>query len=184
MPSHLAPLRQYAAVLRSRHGAVPDVDPGDGGTQARLLILLETPGPHIGKTGIVSADNPSGTGRNLRRFLGAAGIPRHERVIWNAVPWVIHGGGPNRAPRIGEIRAGLAELPGFLAVLPRLEVAVLAGRVAGLAAEVVKAARPGTAVLLMPHPSPTYVCTSPDVSRRIEATLAEAAALLGCGTGA
>lgn len=183
MPPHLAPLRHYAAILRTRHGAVPDVDPADGGIEARLLILSETPGPHIGKTGIVSADNPSGTARNLRRFLGTAGISRRDRVIWNAVPWVIHQGGPDRAPRAGEIREGLAELPGFLALLPDLKAVVLAGRVAGLAADVVTAACPGAAILLMPHPSPTYVCTSPDVSRRIEATLAEAAALLGCEAG-
>lgn len=181
MPPHLASLRRYAATLRARHGAVPDVDPADGGTAARLLLLLETPGPHVSKTGIVSADNPSGTGRNLRRFLGAACIPRRERVIWNAVPWVIHGGGRNRAPRAAEIRDGIAGLPGFLGLLPDLRVAVLAGRVAGMAAETVTAAHPGVIVLHMPHPSPTYVCTSPDVSRQIEAALAEAAALLGCG---
>jgi uracil-DNA glycosylase len=158
---------------------VPDVDPHDGGTEARLLILLETPGPHIHRTKIVSADNPSGTARNLRRFLGEAGLPRHERVIWNAVPWVIHGGGPNRAPRAGEVRNGLAELPGFLDLLPRLLVAVLAGRVAGMAADTVAATCPDVAVVRMPHPSPTYVCTSPDVARRIAAALTEAAALLG-----
>lgn len=180
---HVAPLLRYAAALRARHGEVPDVDPADGGTEARLLILLETPGPRIGRTGIVSADNPSGTGRNLRRFLGGAGIPRCERVIWNAVPWVIHAGGPNRAPRAAEVREGLAELPDFLALLPRLRVAVLAGRVAGMAAEMVATARPGVAILPMPHPSPTYVCTSPDVAQRIEAALVEAAALLGCGSG-
>ncbi len=163
---------------------MPDVDPDDAGTEARLLILLETPGPHIHRTGIVSADNPSGTARNLRRFLAEAGLPRHERVIWNAVPWVIHSGGPNRAPRASEIRDGLAELPPFLALLLKLHVAVLAGRVAGMAADPIAAARPGVAVLRMPHPSPTYVCTSPDVPRRIAATLAEAAALLGCSPAA
>jgi uracil-DNA glycosylase len=36
-------------------------------------------------------------------------------------------------------------------------------------------------VLAMPHPSPTYVCTSPAVPAAIRATLAEAAALLGRG---
>ena len=180
-PPHLAPLRAYATMLRGRHGEVPDVDPLDGGAGARLLLLLETPGPRIGRTGIVSADNPSGTGRNLRRFLTDANLPRRERVIWNAVPWVIHGCGPNRAPRAGEIRDGLAELPGFLALLPRLRIAVLAGRVAGLAAEAVARTRPGVAVLAMPHPSPTYVCTSPDVPRRIAAALTEAATLLGYG---
>ena len=161
---------------------MPDVDPNDGGTDARLLILLETPGPHIHRTGIVSTDNPTGTARNLRRFLGEAGLPRHERVIWNAVPWVIHSGGLNRAPRTGEIRDGLAALPPFLALLPRLRAAVLAGRVAGMAADAIAEARPGVAVLRMPHPSPTYVCTSPDVPRRIAAALAEAATLLGYGS--
>lgn len=179
----LGPLREYAAGLRAQHGAVPDVDPGDGGTGARLLILLETPAPGIRRTGIVSACNPSGTARNLRRFLEAAGLPRHERVIWNAVPWVIHTGGPNRAPRPGEVRGGLAELPGFLTLLPRLRVAVLAGRVAGMAADTVAAALPGAAVIRMPHPSPTYVCTSPEVPRRIALALTEAAALLGYGPG-
>jgi uracil-DNA glycosylase len=173
------PLREYVAGLRTRHRAVPDVDPDDGGASARLLILLETPGPRIHQTGIVSASNPSGTARNLRRFLEAAGLPRHERVIWNTVPWVIHAGGPNRAPRPAEVREGLAELPGFLALLPNLRAVVLAGRVAGLAAETVTAARPEVALVRMPHPSPTYVCTSPEVPRRIAAALTEAAALLG-----
>ena len=174
---HMAGLAAFTARLRALHGQVPDADPADGGASARLLVLLETPGPGIGRSGIVSADNATGTGRNLRRFFADAGIARSDRVIWNAVPWVIHQD-RNRAPRQSEIRAGLALLPGFLALLPRLRVAVLAGQAAGLAAPVVQAACPGLPVLHMPHPSPTYVCTSPDVARRIRAALAEAAACL------
>ena len=56
---------------------------------------------------------------------------------------------------------------------------VLAGRVAGGAAPWLAEHRPDLAVLAMPHPSPTYVCTSPDVAARIRAGLAEAAAILG-----
>ena len=174
---HVAGLTAYVARLRGVHGLVPDADPADGGVAARLLLLLETPGPGIGRSGIVSADNPTGTGRNLRRFFAESGIARSDRVIWNAIPWVIHQD-RNRAPRQSEIRAGLALLPGFLALLPGLRVAVLAGRAAGLAAPVVHAACPGLPVLHMPHPSPTFVCTSPDVARRIRAALAEAAAIL------
>lgn len=175
---HMAALARFAAGLRARHGEVPDFDPLDGGTGARVLVLLETPGPTIGRTGLVSADNPTGTGRNLRRFLGAAGIARADRALWNAVPWYIHAGGPNRAPRASELREGLALLPPLLDLLPRLRVAVLAGRAAAGAEAVLRAHRPGVPVRLMPHPSPTYVCTAPDVARRIEAALAEAAALL------
>lgn len=176
---HMLDLTRFAAGLRAAHGEVPDFDPLDGGTGARLFLLLETPGPTIGRTGLVSADNPTGTGRNLRRFLDAAGILRGDRVVWNAVPWYIHAGGPNRAPRTAELRAGLSLLPPLLDLLPRLRVAVLAGRAAAGAEEVLRARRPGMPVLRMPHPSPTYVCTSPDVARRIGAALAEAAVVLG-----
>jgi uracil-DNA glycosylase len=180
MNGHVAPLLGFAAELRRVTGRpVPDVDPADGGTAARLLLLLETPGPAITRTGIVSRDNPTPTAANLRRFLTGAGITRRDTLIWNAVPFVIHAPGAlNRAPRRGEIRQGLALLPPLLRLLPRLRVAVLAGRVAGGAEGTLAAARPGLPVLRMPHPSPTYVCTSPDVPRRIAAVLAQAFVLL------
>jgi uracil-DNA glycosylase len=175
---HAAPLARFAAALRGSTGApVPDADPADGGVGARLLLLLETPGPATFRTGFVSRDNPTPTGANLRRFL--AGLPRAETLIWNAVPFVIHApGARNRAPTRAERERGLALLPPLLDLLPRLEAAVLAGVAAAAATPVLAAARPGLRVLRMPHPSPTYVCTSPEVPRRIAATLAEAAALL------
>lgn len=158
---------------------MPDVDPLDGGTGARLLLLLETPGPGTAPLRFVSRDNPTGTAANIGRFMGEAGITRSDTLIWNAVPWVIHApGARNRAPRRGEVAAGLADLPGLLALLPRLTVAVLAGRVAAGAAAVLGRARPGLPVLEMPHPSPTIVCTSPAIAARIRAALREAAALL------
>ncbi|MFT8246685.1 uracil-DNA glycosylase [Roseomonas sp. BN140053] len=176
----MQPLLRFAARIRRETGQpVPEADPADGGTAARLLLLLETPGPSIRGTGFVSRDNPTPTGRNLRRFLTEAGIPREDVLIWNAVPWVIHApGARNRPPRPAEIRAGQNWLPPLLALLPRLAVAVLSGRVAGLSAEVLRDARPALPVLLMPHPSPTITCTSPAVPARIAAALAEAAALL------
>ena len=182
------PLERLVAALRAEHGGrdVPGFDPLDGGTEARLLLLLETPGPRIGRTGgIVSRDNPTGTGRNLRRFLEGAGLARADTVIWNAVPWVIHApGARNRAPRAAEVEAGLRALPRLLDLLPHLEVAVLAGRIAKRARGVLEAARPGLRVLAMPHPSPTFVCTSPDVPARIAAALAAARAVLEEGGGA
>lgn len=178
---HVAPLAAFAASLRHATGrGVPDADPADGGVTARLLLLLETPGPAIGRTGFVSRDNPAPTARNLRRFLAAAGLDRRETLIWNAVPFVIQvPGNGNRSPSRAESTAGLALLPALLELLPALEVVVLAGRAAAAATPIVAAARPGLPVLRMPHPSPTYVCTSPAVPARIAATLAEAAALLG-----
>lgn len=177
---HMAPLATFAARLKEETGRpVPDADPADGGVRARLLLLLETPGPSWTRTGFVSADNPTPTGANLRRFLAEAGIARADLLIWNAIPFVIHApGAANRAPRKAELAEGLSYLPAFLRLLPRLRVAVLAGRAAAVAAPAITAARPGLPVLHMPHPSPTYVCTSPEVPRRIATALAEAAALL------
>lgn len=171
-------LAAYLDRLRAAHGEVPGFDPAGPGAAARLLILLETPGPRIGRTGVVSLANPSGTARNLRRFLEGAGIDGRCVLLWNAVPWVIQAAGPIRPPRPAEVRDGVALLPPLLALLPRLRAAVLAGRAAAAAAPVLAARRPGLPVLTMPHPSPTYVCTSPDVARRIAAALGCAASFL------
>lgn len=172
---HVRPLTRYARDLAARMGSpVPLADPLDGGVAARLLILLETPGPRMLTTGFVSRDNPTGTAANLFRFLERAGISREETVIWNIVPWLIQvPGTPNRNPTRAQVAEGLLHLPGFLDLLPRLELAVTAGRKAEAARGLLEARN--VPCLAMPHPSPTYVCTSPDVARRISACLEEAA---------
>ena len=172
---HARPLARYAAQLRhARAGHVPDIDPLDGGVAARVLLLLETPGPAIRDTGFVSRDNPTPTARNLRRFTREAGLARHDTVIWNTVPWTIHDAGArNRAPRAAEIRDGLAALPDFLALLPHLRCVVLAGHVARQARGCVAA---GLVVVEVPHPSPTIVCTDPAIAVRLRDGLREAAA--------
>jgi hypothetical protein len=180
---HVAPLAAYAAQLAERTGkAVPMVDPLDGGVNARLLILLETPGPRVLGTGFVSRDNPSGTSANMFRFLNNAGIARADTVIWNIVPWLIQTlGERNRNPSRLEVTEGLAHLPDFLDLLPRLELAVLAGRKAEATLGLLAARE--IPCLTMPHPSPTYVCTSPDVALRISACLEKASERLARETG-
>ena len=177
---HMVPLARFAEWVRGQTGkAVPDADPADGGVGARLLLLLETPGPAMPVTGFVSSDNPTPTAANLRHFFGAAGIVRADLLIWNTVPFLIHApGATNRAPRAAELAAGLALLPPLLDLLPRLVIAVLAGRFARLAAPALQAARPALLVLAMPHPSPVNTCTDPALPQRIVAVLAEAAGLL------
>lgn len=177
---HLAPLERWRAATTTQERPLPRFDPADGGVGARLLLLLETPGPGASPLRVVSRDNPTGTGRNLTRYLDEAGIARADTVIWNAVPWIVHApGARNRAVRIGEVRDGLAMLPPVLALLPELRVAVLAGRVAALAEPVIAAARPELAIVRVPHPSPTIMCTSPAIPARLREGLAEAARLVG-----
>jgi len=177
---HVWPLRAFARMISAERGAaVPDPDPLDGGVTARLLLLLETPGPSIGRTGFVSRDNPTGTAANLFCFLAEAGIARRDTLIWNAVPWVIHAPGAlNRAPRRAEANAAAPYFAPLLALLPRLAVVVPAGRFAREASAPLAALRPELPVVAIPHPSPTYVCTAPAVRERILAGLAEAAAHL------
>lgn len=177
---HVAPLRELARRIAAERGApVPDPDPMDGGVNARLLLLLETPGPMVLRAGFVTRDSANGTAANLFRFLREAGIARADTLIWNAVPWVIHAPGAlNRAPRRSEAREAEPYLAPLLDLLPRLAVAVLAGRFAGQRAPALAALRPGLPIVAIPHPSPTYVCTSPEVPARIVRGLAEAATVL------
>jgi hypothetical protein len=64
-------------------------------------------------------------------------------------------------------------MPDFLGLLPRLELAVIAGRKAEAATGLLEAR--AIPCLTMPHPSPTFVCTSPEVALRISACLEIAA---------
>jgi uracil-DNA glycosylase len=170
-------LRARIAAATGRY--VPGFDPRDGGTSARMLLLLETPGPRTRPGDLVTRDKPTPTGANLRRFLGEAGIAREDMILWNAVPWLIHAdGAKNRAPKAAERRAGIGFLPALLELLPALRVAMLSGNAAGAAEPVIRATRPEVAVLRMPHPSPTIVCTSPAIPARIRAALVEAKRIL------
>jgi uracil-DNA glycosylase len=180
---HLAPIRALGRAIAAAQGAeVPEPDPLDGGVAARLLLLLETPGPRIRGTGLVSRDNPTGTAANLFRFLAEAGIARRDTLIWNTIPWVIHApGARNRLPRRSEVRQALPWVTPLLACLPHLRVVVLSGRVAGFAQSDLEASRPDLRLIPIPHPSPTFVCTAPSVAARIRAGLAEAQACIAGG---
>ena len=176
---HIAGLERYRDALGARPLPAPHFDPFDGGGDARLLILLETPGPSRALTRFVSRDNPTGTAANLRRALSAAGVARADTVIWNTVPWVLRDADERtRAPRASDIAAALAVLPGLFDRLAHLHVVVLAGRTAGLAAPVIQAVRPDLAIARIAHPSPTYVNTHPDIFPGIVQGLANAAVLL------
>lgn len=177
--ARVLPLEAWRQTLLIDGKVVPHFDPTDGGIDARLLLLLETPGPGAKRTRFVSRDNPSGTARNLRRYLDEAGIDRSDFILWNTVPWIMHPtGARNRILRKAEIDAGLATLPGLLALLPKLKVCLLAGRVATKAGQLVSGHDASIKVIPMPHPSPANVCTSPQVGERLRAAFSEAAAQL------
>ncbi len=163
---HMASLASFAARLRRPGLLVPDMDPLDGGTGARVLLLLEKPGPQAARTGFVSRDNPSPTSAALRLFLEQAGLPRGDTLIWNAIPaW-------NGTIRLtgAERRDGLAHLPALLLQLPRLDTVILVGRQAARAEPLLRHLR----VLRSAHPSPQVRAAFPDRWAAIPETWAQA----------
>ncbi len=122
---HVRPLAAYAERLRTR-GFVPDFDPLDGGTTAKLLVLLEKPGPKTVPpkgSGFVSMNTDDPTAKTIHRLVHQAAIPRPGIVLWNIVPWW----NGTMAVTSAEQRAGAGELASLLALLPGLRGALLAG---------------------------------------------------------
>lgn len=86
---HVAPLTEFVRRLRIRVGsqaAIPYFDPWDGGVNAKVLFLLEAPGPKARNSGFVSMNNPDQTARNLFELSREASLDRRDMVTWNAVP--------------------------------------------------------------------------------------------------
>ncbi|MCZ7448289.1 uracil-DNA glycosylase [Rhizobium rhizogenes] len=154
---------------------IPNFDPFDGGVCARLLILLETPGPSIVgcERRFVSIDNPTGTAKNLRDALLTAGISRRDIIAWNAVPWI-------RSTRklIGKAERddGVKALTALLPILCGVKVAILAGAVAHAAKQVIEQA--GIQTILAPHPSPVRINTSPTVRESFHSAFVAAGKVL------
>ena len=149
--AHMAPLADLARSLRAEGlpgDRVPDLDPLDGGTEARLLLLLEKPGPGAARSGFVSRDNDDQTAEATWHFLDAAGLARADVVLWNTVPWW---NGTIRFTAAERAR-GLATLPRLLDLLPSLRAAVCVGRQAERARPLLEAR--GLHVLASAHPSP------------------------------
>ena len=171
-------LEAYADGLRAARPdhVVPGFDPRDGGTEARLLFLLEKPGPAIARAQgprLVSRDNASGTARAIARFMDEAGIERRDTVLWNVVPWW------NGTTRVAaaEHREGLAALGALLALLPRLRGAVAVGRRAEAARPLLEAR--GLAVTASAHPSPQVRASRPEAWAAIPSRWRQAARLAG-----
>ncbi len=167
-PASPDPLAAFLLDLRARvaPSVVPGFDPRDGRAEARVLLLLEKPGPGALASGLVSRDNSSLTSRAIRSFLEAAELPREDTVLWNVVPaW-------NGTMRVtgAEVREGLGHLARLLPLLPRLDTAILAGRHAGRAAPLLG----GLRVIATAHPSPNVRAAFPDRWAAIPGTWAGA----------
>ncbi len=157
---HVLSLTEFVEELRVEAGpdaCIPYFDPWDGGVDAKVLLLLEAPGPRAVRSGFVSRNNPDETAKNFFELSARAGLDRKSTVIWNVVPWYIGAGTRIRAATPADLQAGLLPLPRLLGLLPKLRVVVLVGRKAERASLEITRARPELTLLACPHPSPMYV---------------------------
>lgn len=162
--SHVSPLTKFVETLRREKGPsfeIPFFDPWDGGTEARVLNLLEAPGPKAVRSGFISCNNPDETAKNSFELHRAAGIPRRWSVSWNIVPWYIGTGIKIRPAKADDIAAATHSLEKLLGLLPNLKAIVLIGRKAQRAEDRIQTLRPGIKIFCSPHPSPLFVNNAP-----------------------
>jgi uracil-DNA glycosylase len=109
---------------------VPYADPLDAGIEARVLIILEAPGPMtnafnpVPGSGFISSDNDDATAENLWLARRQSGLIDGV-LIWNAVPWYL--GPTKRKPRVAEKREGGEILRELIQMLPELHTVVPLG---------------------------------------------------------
>lgn len=178
---HISPLTDWVEATRSQTGLglhIPYFDPLDGGAHARVLFLLEAPGPKAVSSGFISRDNPDPTARNFRMLLAEAGIPREASALWNIVPWYIGSGEKIRPAMRSDIDDGRAHLPGLLAQFSRLEALVLVGRKAQQARERIQRLT-SARIFESFHPSNQVVTCWPEKRECLRNQLQEVAQFLG-----
>ncbi len=149
---HIRALTEYVDSLRRQFGKkkeIPYFDPSDGGVHARILFILEAPGPQAVESGFCSIDNPDPSARNFGELLREAELSRDHVALWNVVPWYIGDGERIRPVNLADIKMALPYLRKLIDLLPGLRAVVYVGR---------KAQR---AAALLEVPQSVTVCHSP-----------------------
>ncbi len=156
---HMQPLLPLLRALRQRQGkrAVPAFDPLDGGADAAVLFLLETPGQRAVQSGFISRNNPDPSARHMFSMLQEDGLPRQATLLWNIVPWHLNG----REPRRSDIAQAREWLERLLACLPKLEYLVLVGGHAH-SVHIWLSTRTQAHILACHHPSGRSLNLNPD----------------------
>lgn len=128
------PLRSWADDLAARRRVVvPHFDPAEAGVDARVLMLLEAPGPMANEhgerpgSGFISVDNDDPTAQNIWTTRNDVGL--HDGVlVWNIVPWYL--GPASIHPTVSVMAQGAMELRRLLPLLQNVSAIVLSGRYA------------------------------------------------------
>lgn len=160
----IQPLRDWASSFERRitGRVVPRFDPAEAGVDARVLLVLEAPGPMTNAlsgnrrpgSGFISVDNDDATAANLWAARDAAGL--HDYYLaWNIVPWYL--GPASVKPNVAEVAEGAQALLEVMRLLPKLEIVVLSGLFAqkGWRDNIARSnQRPDVQVVTTWHPGP------------------------------
>lgn len=150
---HLAKLTEFAQrIATERKADVPLFDPASGGVDAKVLLLLESPGPASSGSGINSPDNDDPTAANVFAAMAEAGLSRRVSLSWNVVPWYL----ANREPSPADLRAAVPYLVELLRMLTSLKAVVVLGRPAGTG-WTLSGRGHKLKVFNAPHPSPLSI---------------------------
>ncbi len=179
---HVSPLSTLVRVWRSPAGAptrfLPWFDPDSAGVDARVLVLMQSPGPSTvaaGDLAFSSEDNPGPTAAAFRRARVESGLERSAYLRWNIVPWAHEG-----PVGVGDLEAARPALDQLIRTLPRLRAVVTVGTPAltgvmrwlTLSCDV-----PVRPVLAVPHLSPANAVRRGETLTRAVTALRHAADL-------
>lgn len=129
------PLEALLSTLRSTKPEIRDIpgfDPRNGNLSAKILLVLEAPGPGALAGGVISVDNNDPTARNLKKLLTDSNIRQEEIAIWNVVPWYCGSEDKKKIqpPSAEDVEVGIGFLLELIDLLENLKVIVLVGRAA------------------------------------------------------
>lgn len=164
-----------------RNLSIPRFDPADAGTEAKVMFLLESPGPmaDAGRgSGIISVDNNDPTAENLWCFRRNASLV-DGCLHWNAVPWYL--GSESQGvvtPEPGDVRRGVSMFRALLALLPDLQVVVPMGNAAKQAWGMYCTERPNNYVVVPTWHPAARALTAPGRRQNVQRALDRVAYLL------
>jgi hypothetical protein len=125
-------LEDFYLLLESRKGdhyLIPRFDFAHGATtDSTILFLLESPGPKVRVSGLISLFNNDSSASNLRRQLEEAGSPLPDILLWNIVPWMERAGSGFKTPTALEIAEAREYNLLLFDVFPKLTTIVFIGR--------------------------------------------------------
>lgn len=173
---HVRPLMDIVRSIRARGLCVPNVDPDDGGIHARVLILLETPGPRAVGTFYISRSNPDPSARNIGKALDFAGFTRPDVLLWNVVPYCVSTIGGNQNVTAGQIRQAAPDTQAFIDAMLSFAVVIFCGRQAQRTRKLLRF-KPTAQVLETFHPG-GQAYDREHLRRHLHATFAEARSLI------